>query len=166
MTRQQNSGAAIDQQAAPPLTVAAIPPTDVLRQVALLREASTADLKQRWRGLFGQEPPPFSRSYLQSRLAYRVQELEPRRRARSWDDKMAEAVAFLVSAHATLEGLSGEAYRDPQADRMLASVSGKVFEALCTLDDFNVTRWIESGSLAPTSYSLAHLPSWWVCVDR
>jgi hypothetical protein len=75
MTRQQNSGAAIDQQAAPPLTVAAIPPTNVLRQVALLREASTADLKQRWRELFGNEPPPFSRRFLESRLAYRIQEL-------------------------------------------------------------------------------------------
>jgi hypothetical protein len=75
MTRQQKSAAAIDQQAAPPLTVAAIPPTDVLRQVALLRKASTADLKLRWRELFGKEPPPFSRPFLQSRLAYRIQEL-------------------------------------------------------------------------------------------
>jgi hypothetical protein len=75
MTRSQNSGAAINQQPAPPLTVAAIPPTDVLRQVALLREASAAELKLRWGELFGTEPPPFSRSFLQSRLAYRIQEL-------------------------------------------------------------------------------------------
>jgi hypothetical protein len=84
----------------------------------------------------------------------------------SWDDKMAEAIAFLVSAHATLECLSGEADRNAQTERMLASVSGKVFEALCTLDDFSVTRWTESGSSAGTSYSFAHLPSRWACLNR
>ncbi len=38
-------------------------------------DGSTADLKQQWRELFGKEPPPFNRAYLQTRLAYRVQEL-------------------------------------------------------------------------------------------
>lgn len=75
MTRHQDSSAATDRPAAPPLTVAAIPMTDVLRQVALLRDSSTADLKLRWLELFGKEPPQFSRSFLQSRLAHRVQEL-------------------------------------------------------------------------------------------
>jgi hypothetical protein len=75
MTRQQDSAAATDRQAAPPPNVPAIPQTDVLRQVALLREASTSDLKLRWRELFGREPPPFNRAYLQDRLAYRIQEL-------------------------------------------------------------------------------------------
>ena len=56
-------------------TISAIKPTDILRQIALLREASTADLKVRWRELFGKEPPPFSRSFLQIRLAHRIQEL-------------------------------------------------------------------------------------------
>ena len=32
-------------------------------------------MKQQWRILFGTEPPPFNRPYLQSRLAYRIQEL-------------------------------------------------------------------------------------------
>jgi hypothetical protein len=47
----------------------------VLRRVALQRGATTADLKQQWRELFGAEPPAFSRSFLQSRLGHRVQEL-------------------------------------------------------------------------------------------
>jgi DUF2924 family protein len=47
----------------------------VLRRLAALERAPTADLKQQWRQLFGREPPPFSRSYLESRLAYRIQEL-------------------------------------------------------------------------------------------
>jgi len=47
----------------------------VLTRLAALQTMPTADLKQQWRTLFGAEPPPFNRSYLQSRLAYRVQEL-------------------------------------------------------------------------------------------
>jgi hypothetical protein len=57
------------------LPIPMIPPTDILTRLATLERASTADLKQRWRELFGKEPPAFSRTYLQSRLAYRIQEL-------------------------------------------------------------------------------------------
>jgi hypothetical protein len=75
MTRLRNFAAAIDQPAGPSPAIAAIPRTDVLRQIALLRDVSTTELKARWRELFGKEPPPFSRSFLQNRLAYRIQEL-------------------------------------------------------------------------------------------
>ena len=47
----------------------------VLAQIAALQTAPIADLKAQWRTLFGTEPPPFNRPYLQSRLAYRIQEL-------------------------------------------------------------------------------------------
>lgn len=60
---------------AAPVVVAAIPPADVLGRVAALHTASTPDLKQQWRALFGVEPPPYNRRFLQSRLAYRIQEL-------------------------------------------------------------------------------------------
>jgi len=47
----------------------------VLAQVAGLRTLPIAQLKQQWRELFDKEPPPFNRRYLESRLAYRIQEL-------------------------------------------------------------------------------------------
>jgi hypothetical protein len=47
----------------------------VLVRLAALKTASTADLKRQWRDLFETEPPPFNRRYLESRLAYRIQEL-------------------------------------------------------------------------------------------
>jgi Protein of unknown function (DUF2924) len=47
----------------------------IAAQVAALPKTPTAELKQKWRELYGKEPPGFSRSYLISRLAYRVQEL-------------------------------------------------------------------------------------------
>jgi hypothetical protein len=47
----------------------------VLARLAALKTTRTADLKQQWRELFGTEPPPYNRRYLESRLAYRIQEL-------------------------------------------------------------------------------------------
>jgi hypothetical protein len=46
-----------------------------LAQLAALRTAPVADLKQKWRDLFDREPPPYNRRFLESRLAYRIQEL-------------------------------------------------------------------------------------------
>ena len=50
-------------------------PDSVLAQLSALKTAPIGALKQKWRDLFEKEPPPFSRSYLESRLAYRIQEL-------------------------------------------------------------------------------------------
>src|SRR4051795_10827765 len=58
----------------PPI-LPAIPTVDVLGRIAALKAASTPALKQQWRELFAKEPPPGNRPYLESRLAYRIQEL-------------------------------------------------------------------------------------------
>ncbi|OGV54634.1 MAG: hypothetical protein A2017_20445 [Lentisphaerae bacterium GWF2_44_16] len=47
----------------------------VLRQLAALQKMSLRDLKEKWRDLYGSEPPDFSRAFLLKRLAYRIQEL-------------------------------------------------------------------------------------------
>ncbi|SDB58577.1 DUF2924 domain-containing protein, partial [Bauldia litoralis] len=47
----------------------------VLARLAALKTAPTPDLKQQWRDLFETEPPPYNRRFLESRLAYRIQEL-------------------------------------------------------------------------------------------
>lgn len=44
-------------------------------RIAGLKTASTAELKKQWRALFNSEPPAFNRRYLETRLAYRIQEL-------------------------------------------------------------------------------------------
>jgi hypothetical protein len=56
-------------------SVPSIPPTQVLPRLAALRTAPIAELKEQWRTLYGKEPPAVSRSYIESRLAYRIQEL-------------------------------------------------------------------------------------------
>ena len=47
----------------------------VLARLAALNAATAPELKAQWRDLFDSEPPPFNRRYLESRLAYRIQEL-------------------------------------------------------------------------------------------
>jgi hypothetical protein len=47
----------------------------VLSQLAALKGASAPVLKARWRELFETEPPAYNRRFLESRLAYRIQEL-------------------------------------------------------------------------------------------
>jgi Protein of unknown function (DUF2924) len=47
----------------------------IAARVAALPKTPTPELKQMWRELFDKEPPGFSRNYLISRLAYRIQEL-------------------------------------------------------------------------------------------
>ena len=44
-------------------------------RLAALKTSTTPELKAQWRDLFDSEPPPFNRRYLESRLAYRSQEL-------------------------------------------------------------------------------------------
>jgi hypothetical protein len=47
----------------------------VLAQLAVLKDAPAPALKAKWRALFDTEPPPYNRRFLESRLAYRIQEL-------------------------------------------------------------------------------------------
>ncbi len=47
----------------------------VLKQIAELEQLPVAELKDRWRALYGGEPPAYNRSHLVKRLSYRIQEL-------------------------------------------------------------------------------------------
>jgi len=49
--------------------------TNVTIQVAALPDKSTDELKSMWGDLFGTKPPPYNKSFLVKRLAYRIQEL-------------------------------------------------------------------------------------------
>ena len=50
-------------------------PDPIPARLAALKTTPTPDLKAQWRELFETEPPAFNRRYLESRLAYRIQEL-------------------------------------------------------------------------------------------
>lgn len=48
---------------------------NILSQLAALKGTPADVLKARWRELFDTEPPAYNRRFLESRLAYRIQEL-------------------------------------------------------------------------------------------
>ena len=50
-------------------------PDSIPARLAALKSTPTPELKQMWRELFETEPPAFNRRYLESRLAYRIQEI-------------------------------------------------------------------------------------------
>jgi Protein of unknown function (DUF2924) len=49
--------------------------SSILAQLAAIKGAPAGVLKTRWRELFDTEPPAYNRRFLESRLAYRIQEL-------------------------------------------------------------------------------------------
>lgn len=55
--------------------IPATDPATLVREIATLSEANSADLKNRWHALYATEPPPrISRHLLIRALAYRIQE--------------------------------------------------------------------------------------------
>lgn len=48
----------------------------IIGRIAALKTTPTPALRTMWRDLFEGEPPPYNRRFLESRLAYRIQELE------------------------------------------------------------------------------------------
>jgi hypothetical protein len=66
-------------------------------RLAALKTMALPDLKAEWRTLFGAEPPGYNRRYLESRLAYRIQEFafgglkpETRKRLEALGEKFAD----------------------------------------------------------------------------
>ena len=57
------------------MTTVTITRSKVPARLAALPTQPIAELKAEWRRLFGTEPPPYNRRFLESRLAYRIQEL-------------------------------------------------------------------------------------------
>ncbi|SFZ84490.1 Protein of unknown function [Devosia enhydra] len=47
----------------------------IVNQIVSLRTQTVVELRQRWIALTGSAPPPYNRQFLESRLAYRLQEL-------------------------------------------------------------------------------------------
>ena len=85
----------------------------VLAQIAALQTTPIVDLKQQWRTLFATEPPPFNRPYLQSRLAYRIQEL-------AYGGLKPETVARLEALGEELERENKEGRRPRYPERPIA----------------------------------------------
>ena len=80
----------------------------ILARLTALKTTPTPKLKEQWRQLFESEPPAFNRRYLESRLAYRIQEL-------AYGGLKPEAVRRLEKLGEELDGGS-KAKRQTRAD--------------------------------------------------
>ena len=78
----------------------------VLARLAALKTTPTPDLKQQWRDLFETEPPPYNRRFLESRLAYRIQEL-------AYGGLKPETIERLEALGEQLDGNNGKPPADP-----------------------------------------------------
>ena len=99
----------------------------IAARVAALPKTPTPELKQMWRELFDKEPPGFSRNYLISRLAYRIQELaygglKPATRAKL--DALADALDPKAARKRVVNGPVGRHAADPRVARRRAQGHG------------------------------------------
>ena len=94
-------------------TLSRIPPADVLGRLAALNSASTPELKEQWRALFGTDAPPYGRRMLEGRLAYRIQEL-------AYGGLKPETVARLEALGEQLDGRNVVLRRIRRDDRPVA----------------------------------------------
>ena len=85
----------------------------VLARLAALKATPTPKLKEQWRQLFESEPPAFNRRYLESRLAYRIQEL-------AYGGLKPETVRRLEKLGEELDGGRVEVRKRPANDRPIS----------------------------------------------
>ena len=85
----------------------------VLARLAALKTTPTPKLKEQWRQLFEGEPPAFNRRYLESRLAYRIQEL-------AYGGLKPETVRRLEKLGEELDGGRVEVRKRPANDRPIS----------------------------------------------
>ena len=141
--------------AAPP-TIPKIPPTQVLSRLAALQAGPTATLKEQWRELFGKEPPPWNRAYIQSRLAYRIQEL-------AYGGLKPETVDRLVALGEQLDGGNVVLRRIRADSRPLAGTRLiREWQGVQLLPSAATTRQIScspSRSSSPSAVTSAIVPS-------
>ena len=85
----------------------------ILARLAALKTTPTPKLKEQWRQLFEGEPPAFNRRYLESRLAYRIQEL-------AYGSLKPETVRRLEKLGEELDGGRVEVRKRPANDRPIS----------------------------------------------
>ena len=110
----------------------------LVARVAALKTSPTPDLKQMWREMFLTEPPPFNRRFLETRLAYRIQEL-------ALGGLRRETIKRLEKLGEQLDGGKPDVRRRRTDGRPLAGTrlirewDGQRHEVVVHVDDFEYT---------------------------
>ena len=107
----------------------------MIARVAALKNSPVADLKQMWQEMFQREAPPFNRRFLETRLAYRIQEL-------ALGGLKRETIKRLEKLSEQFDEVKDESRRRRVDDRPLAGTrlirewNGQPHEVLVNLNDF------------------------------
>ena len=73
------------------------PSTSTVAQIAQLSEMTMDEIKSLWRQLYRKEPPTHIRSFLEKRLAYRLQEVEFRRAHQNLAEKNDRRISAIIN---------------------------------------------------------------------
>ncbi len=108
----------------------------MVSRVTALRDASVTDLKQMWRELFMKEPPPFNRRFLETRLAYRIQELAYGGLARDSVKRLEQLGEQLDGGKAAVRGRRVD-NRPIAGTRLIREWHGEHYEVVVGVDCFD-----------------------------
>jgi hypothetical protein len=104
------------------------PSPSVVAQVTQLPGMSMDEIKSLWRQLYRKDPPTHIRSFLEKRLAYRLQEVEFRRTHQNLADKNDRRIQAIVNTG-----------KKPLRDRYPQPIPGTVLSRLYQEQEYRVT---------------------------
>lgn len=107
----------------------------VLAQLAALKGAPASALKARWRELFDTEPPAYNRRFLESRLAYRIQELAYEGLSRETLDRL-KALAKQHANNDPIERKAKPTLRPVAGTRLIREFQGIEYCVTVRANDF------------------------------
>ena len=117
-------------------------PDPIPARLAALKTTSTPDLKAQWRDLFETEPPPFNRRYLESRLAYRIQELAYGGLKPETIKRLEALGEQLDGGNITLRRIRADRDRPITGTRLLREWQGRPYQSLSAIARaITGTRW-------------------------
>src|SRR5439155_9094561 len=109
--------------------------SSVLAQLAALKGAPASALKARWRELFEAEPPAYNRRFLESRLAYRIQELAYGGLSRETLDRL-KAMAKQYATRDAAERKARPVHRPVAGTKLIREYQGVEHCVTVRADDF------------------------------
>jgi hypothetical protein len=107
----------------------------VLAQLAALKGLPAPALRTKWRALFDSEPPPYNRRFLESRLAYRIQELAYGGLARETVDRL-RAMAKQYDTESVAERKARPIQRPIAGTQLIREWQGVAHCVTVRTDDF------------------------------
>ena len=107
----------------------------LVARVAALKTSPTPDLKQMWREMFQTEPPPVNRRFLETRLAYRIQELALGGLRRETDKRLEKLGEQLDGGKADVRRRRVDG-RPICGTRLIREWDGERHEVVVHVDDF------------------------------